>query len=109
MGAARLEQDPVVGSATVADGMLEDAARIADQLLEVQTRVNGQIDAALMDLLPEVQQRLGVEPETGADLSALVNTRITSLRVVVTPAAVAAVIPLPAASAATTAAGRRAM
>jgi 3-deoxy-7-phosphoheptulonate synthase len=71
--------------------------------------VNGQIDAALTDLLPGVQQRLGVPQEDAVDLSGLVNTRITGLSVVVTPAAVATVVPLSVASAATTRAGRRAV
>src|SRR6185312_1573308 len=73
-----------------------------------QTRVNGQIDAALADLLPGVRQRLGVEEAGDVDLSDLVNARITGLSVVVTPAAVATVVPISAASAATTRAGRRA-
>src|SRR4051794_20018208 len=92
-----------------ADQILDVATRIADHLLDVQTRVNGQIDAALADLLPAVQQRLGVERAIDVDLSGLVNTRITGLSVVVTPAAVATVVPLSAASATTTRAGRRAM
>ena len=77
-----------------ADRILDDATRIADQLLDVQTRVNAQIDAALAELLPGVQQRLGVEPAPTVDLAGLVNTRITGLSVVVTPAAVATVVPL---------------
>src|SRR4051795_9593958 len=92
-----------------ADQILDVATRIADHLLDVQTRVNGQIDAALADLLPAVQQRLGVEGADDVDLSGLVNARITGLSVVVTPAAVATVVPLPAASAATTRVGRRAV
>ena len=95
-------------AAIPADRILDGAARIAGLLLDVQTRVNGQIDAALADLLPGVQQRLGVEPAGDADLSGLVNTRITGSSVVVTPAAVATVVPLSAESAATTRAGRRA-
>jgi 3-deoxy-7-phosphoheptulonate synthase len=89
--------------------MLDAATRIADLLVEVQTRVNGQIDAALAGLLPDVQQRLGIEPANEVDLSDLVNARITSSSVVVTPAAVATVVPLSAASAAATRAGRRAV
>jgi 3-deoxy-7-phosphoheptulonate synthase len=92
-----------------ADEILDVAARITDQLLDVQTRVNRQIDAALAELLPAVRHRLGVEPEDDVDLGDLVNARITGLSVVVTPAAVATVVPLSAASAATTRAGRRAM
>jgi 3-deoxy-7-phosphoheptulonate synthase len=92
-----------------ADQILDVATRIADHLLDVQTRVNGQIDAALADLLPAVQQRLGVDRANDVDLSGLVNTRITGLSVVVTPATVATVVPLSAASATTTRAGRRAM
>jgi 3-deoxy-7-phosphoheptulonate synthase len=92
-----------------ADRILDVATRIADQLLEVQTRVNGQIDAALAELLPGVQQRLDAGPAEDVDLSDLVNVRITGLSVVVTPAAVATVVPLSAASAGTTRTGRRAM
>src|SRR3954452_18609426 len=92
-----------------ADQILDVATRIADHLLDVQTRVNAQIDAALADLLPDVQQRLGVEGAHDVDLSGLVNARITGLSVVVTPAAVATVVPLPAASATTTRAARRAV
>jgi 3-deoxy-7-phosphoheptulonate synthase len=71
--------------------------------------VNGRIDAALTELLPAVLQRLGVEGPDDVDLSDLVNTRITGLSVVVTPAAVARVVPVPPASAATTRAARRAV
>ena len=71
--------------------------------------MNGQIDATLADLLPAVQQRLGVERADDVDLSDLVNTRITGLSVVVTPAAVATVVPLSPESVSTTRAGRRAM
>jgi len=91
-----------------ADQLLADATRVADLLLEVQTRVNGQIEATLAELLPGVRRELGL---TGpdADVAGLVNARITELSVVVTPAAVAAAVPLSAESGATTAAGRRAM
>lgn len=92
-----------------ADRILDEATAIAEQLLMVQTQVNGQIDATLAELLPDVQRRLGVGPGSDVDLSGLVNTRITGSSVVVTPAAVATVVPLPAASAATTRAGRRAV
>jgi 3-deoxy-7-phosphoheptulonate synthase len=96
-------------AALPANRILAEATRIADLLLEVQTRVNGQIDAALADLLPDVRRRLGAEQTDDVDVSGLVNARITGLSVVVTPAAVASVVPLSAASATTTAAGRRAM
>ena len=48
--------------------LLGVAARIADDLLEVQTRVNGLIDTALAELLPDVRQRWGVEPGNDVDL-----------------------------------------
>jgi 3-deoxy-7-phosphoheptulonate synthase len=51
----------------------------------------------------------GVQRAEDVELGDLVNARITGLSVVVTPAAVATVVPLPAASAATTRAGRRAV
>lgn len=89
--------------------MLDAATRIAELLLDVQTRVNAKIDATLTDLLPEVQQRLGVVETQSVDLAGLVNTRITGLSVVVTPAAVATVVPLSPESVTTTRAGRRAM
>src|SRR3954449_10507623 len=92
-----------------ADPILDAATRIADHLLDVQTRVNGQIDAALAELLPGVQRSLGVERADDVELADLVNARIPGLSVVVTPAAVATVVPLSAASAATTRAGRRAV
>jgi 3-deoxy-7-phosphoheptulonate synthase len=92
-----------------ADRILENATRIADELLAVQTRVNGQIDAALAELLPGVQARLGLEPSRPVDPSGLVNTRITGLSVVVTPASVATVVPLSPGSVETTRAGRRAV
>ncbi|MBB3674850.1 3-deoxy-7-phosphoheptulonate synthase [Modestobacter versicolor] len=94
---------------TTADQLLDEATRVADHLLEVQTRVNAQIDATLAELLPGVQQRLGVAPAAEGDLAGLVNARITGLSVVVTPAAVAAVVPLSAASVATTRDARRAV
>jgi 3-deoxy-7-phosphoheptulonate synthase len=92
-----------------AEQILDVATRIADSLLEVQARVNGQIDAALAELIPDVQRRLGVQQTEDVDLDGLVNARITGLSVVVTPASVAAVVPLPAESAETTRAARRAM
>jgi 3-deoxy-7-phosphoheptulonate synthase len=92
-----------------ADRILDVARRIADNLLDVQSRVNRQIDAMQADLLPGVQRQLGYPEVEAADLSGLVNTRIAGLTVVVTPEAVATVLPLSAASAATTRAGRRAM
>ncbi|MGY1784823.1 3-deoxy-7-phosphoheptulonate synthase [Geodermatophilus sp. SYSU D00698] len=92
-----------------ADRILEAATRIADLLLDVQTTVNAQIDATLADLLPGVQRQVGVSAADGADLSGLVNARITGLSVVVTPAAVATVVPLSPESAATTRAARAAV
>jgi 3-deoxy-7-phosphoheptulonate synthase len=82
---------------------------VADQLLEVQTRVNAGIDATLAELLPGVARRLGGDAPADGELPGLVNARITGLSVVVTPAAVATVVPLPEASAATTRAARRAV
>ncbi len=92
-----------------ADRFLDEATRIAEALLEVQTRVNAQIDATLNELLPAVAQRLGTGAPGDVDLADLVNARITGLSVVVTPAAVATVVPLSPASTATTRAGRRAV
>ncbi len=92
-----------------ADAMLAQATQVAELLVEVQTLVNARIDAAHAELLPDVQRRLGVAGIEPADLAGLVNARITGLSVVVTPAAVASVVPLPATSADTTRAARRAV
>ncbi|MGY1722646.1 3-deoxy-7-phosphoheptulonate synthase [Blastococcus sp. SYSU DS0533] len=92
-----------------AEPLLTSATRVAELLLEVQTRVNRRIDAELAELLPGVQRQLGVSPNGAADLSDLVNTRITGSSAVVTPAAVASVVPVPEGSAATTRAARRAV
>jgi 3-deoxy-7-phosphoheptulonate synthase len=92
-----------------ADQVLAVAERIAGHLLDVQRRVNAQMDATQAQLLPEVRRQLG-RPEPGdVDVTDLVNTRIAGLDVVVTPEAVASVLPLSASSIATTRAGRRAM
>ncbi len=92
-----------------ADRILDEATRIADELLAVQTRVNALVDAELTDLLPDVQERLGAGQAAPADLAGLVNARITGLSVVVTPGAVASVVPLSTESATTTRSGRRDM
>ncbi|MGY2085379.1 3-deoxy-7-phosphoheptulonate synthase [Blastococcus sp. SYSU DS0539] len=95
--------------AVPADQILGEATRITDLLIDVQTRVNGQIEAALAALLPEVRQRVGVADAAPVDLTGLVDARITGLSVVVTPAAVASVVPLSEASVGTTRAARRAV
>src|SRR5688572_8749143 len=92
-----------------ADRVLEVSQRIADELLHIQRGVNEQIDATQSRLLPEVRQQLGYGDPEPVDLTGLTNTRIVGLDVVVTPEAVATVLPLTAASAATTRAGRRAV
>jgi 3-deoxy-7-phosphoheptulonate synthase len=95
--------------------ILDASRRIADLLLDVQRRVNQQIDATQSELLPDVRRQLGDEAAEDAaaaeavDLTGLVNTRIEGLSIVVTPEAVASVVPLSAASATTTRAGRRAV
>ena len=92
-----------------ADRMLDLSERIADHLLEVQRRVNRHMDSTQSDLLPDVRRQLGCHEAEAPDLSDLVNTRIAGQSIVVTPEAVATVVPLSAASATTTRAGRRAM
>jgi 3-deoxy-7-phosphoheptulonate synthase len=94
---------------TSADRILPQAQRISDHLLALQRRVNEQIDATQSQLLPEVRRQLGFQDPEPVDLSGLTNRRIIGLDVVVTPEAVATVLPLTAASAATTRAGRRAV
>jgi 3-deoxy-7-phosphoheptulonate synthase len=92
-----------------ADRMLEVATRIADRLLDVQQRVNTLVDATQAELLPDVRRQLGYGEPDLVDLSGLGDTRIAGLSIVVTPQAVATVLPLTAASAATTRAGREAL
>lgn len=95
--------------ADTGDRILAEATRVADLLVDVQTQVNARIDTALVELLPEVARRLDVADVPPVDLGDLVNARITGLSVVVTPAAVASVVPLSPASVATTRAARRAV
>jgi 3-deoxy-7-phosphoheptulonate synthase len=92
-----------------ADRTLELSRRIADLLLEVQGRVNAQMDATQAELLPEVRRSLGQDDAPAVDSSGLVNERIARLSIVVTPEAVATVLPLSAESVSTTRAGRRAV
>jgi 3-deoxy-7-phosphoheptulonate synthase len=89
--------------------VLDLSRRIAQHLLDVQGRVNRLIDSTQAELLPDVRRQLGQVDTEAVDLSDLVNTRIAGLNVVVTPEAVATVLPLSAASATTTRAGRRAV
>jgi 3-deoxy-7-phosphoheptulonate synthase len=103
------DAEPTEEGPIPADQILDVATRVADELLRVQTRVNAQIDGTLRELLPAVQESLGVGGADDVDLTGLVNARITGLSVVVTPAAVATVVPLAAASAATTRDARGAM
>src|SRR3954452_2458723 len=100
-----MEQGPEVP----AGRLLEEAQRVADHLLELQARVNRQMDATQSELLPEVRRVLGYADLEPVDLAGLGNTRIAGLSIVVTPEAVATVLPLTATSAATTRAGRRAV
>src|SRR4051812_48038998 len=92
-----------------ADRILDVARRIADSLLDVQRRVNAQVDAMQSELLPEVRRQLGAQDAAAVDLDGLVNTRIAGLSIVVTPEAVATLVPLSAESATTTRAGRQAL
>src|SRR5687768_4822897 len=92
-----------------AEAVLDLARRIAERLLDVQGRVNRLIDSTQAELLPDVRRQLGQVDADAVDLTGLVNTRIAGLNVVVTPEAVATVLPLSAASATTTRAGRRAV
>jgi 3-deoxy-7-phosphoheptulonate synthase len=92
-----------------ADRVLDESRRIAEHLLDVQRRVNAQIDAMHSELLPEVRRQLGHSDAEAVDLDGLVNTRIAGLSRVVTPEAVATLVPLSAASVTTTRAGRRAV
>ncbi len=92
-----------------ADRILHSAQRIADRLLALQRRVNEQMDATQSQLLPQVREHLGYGTPEPVDLAGLTNSRIVGLDVVVTPEAVATVLPLTAASAETTRAGRRAV
>ncbi len=55
------------------DQLLPTATRIADALLEVQQRVNEQVDAAHAELLPAVQAALGVAPGAAVDPGDLVD------------------------------------
>ena len=92
-----------------ADRMLDVSSHIADHLLDVQSRVNRLLDATQSELLPDVRRQLGFDDAEAVDLAGLVDTRIAGMSIVVTPEAVATMLPLSARSVATTRAGRRAM
>lgn len=94
---------------TPADRLLDVAARIADHLLDVQRRINRQIDAMHAELLPGVREELGLPDTETVDVGGLMNARIAGMSIVVTPEAVASVVPLSAESAATTRTGRAVM
>jgi 3-deoxy-7-phosphoheptulonate synthase len=105
-----LPQEGRVPGTEAPDGrLLAEAARIAEHLLALQQRVNDQVDQLQASLLPDVRRRLGLADVDPVEVSDLVNARIAGLSVVVTPEAVATVLPLTAASAATTRAARRAV
>ncbi|MGY1804823.1 3-deoxy-7-phosphoheptulonate synthase [Blastococcus sp. SYSU D00922] len=92
-----------------ADRILEVSARIADHLLDVQRLVNRRIDEMHAELLPGVREQLGLADTETVDVAGLMNARIAGQSLVVTPEAVASVVPLSEESAATTRAGRRDM
>ncbi|WP_116453417.1 3-deoxy-7-phosphoheptulonate synthase [Blastococcus litoris] len=92
-----------------ADRILEVSARIADHLLDVQRQVNRRIDEMHAELLPGVREQLGLADTQTVDVAGLMNARIAGQSLVVTPEAVASVVPLSEESAATTRAGRRDM
>jgi 3-deoxy-7-phosphoheptulonate synthase len=92
-----------------ADRLLDVASEIADRLLDLQGRINRQIEATQAEFLPALARELGQEDAGPVDLTGLVNTRIAGLSTVVTPEAVATLVPLRARSAGTTRAARRAL
>jgi 3-deoxy-7-phosphoheptulonate synthase len=101
------EREMTVQQAT--ETVLEHSRRVAERLLAVQAQVNELIDSTQARLLPEVRRQLGLGDYDAADCSDLTNARIAGFDLVVTPQAVATVLPLTAASAQTTRSGRQAM
>ncbi len=82
--------------------ILPEAERIADALLEVQGQVNATADTLHEELLGDIRGRLGYEEAGPSTNNMLVDTNIEAKHVVVTPRAVATVLPLSARSADTT-------
>lgn len=82
--------------------ILEESARIRDELLTVQEEVNVFHSTLLTGMLAPIRERLGYPQPEPVDLSTLVDTRIASKTPVVSPEAVETVLPITEASAFTT-------
>ncbi|HLB66435.1 MAG TPA: 3-deoxy-7-phosphoheptulonate synthase [Candidatus Saccharimonadales bacterium] len=87
--------------------ILQESARIRDELLRVQLSVQACAATHESKLLEGVRQRLGYDEVGAVDLSGLVNTRATT-RPMITAGALARVLPISFESAETTRRGRQA-
>ncbi len=91
--------------------ILAEAGKIKDALLKVQAGVEAAASAAESELLEACRKRLdgnGTVKEA-AGIKNLVDTRIATVTPVITPKMLTAVVPVSAASAATTSRGRQAI
>lgn len=89
-------------------GILTESERIAAELLDTQTMVNEHSAQALAGQVAGVRQRLGYDSAEEIDLDGMVDVRIVAKSTVVTPRAVAMVLPLTETSKETTDSARQA-
>lgn len=94
---------------TPATPVLEESARIKDELLKVQTEIEDAAKAATYELLRTARRELGYDETAIADSEKLVDTRVTGKTTVLTPKFLAGVLPVSKHSAQTTEHSRRAI
>ncbi len=87
--------------------ILDESVLIADELLSIQEEVNAAAAARQGELLRTVRDDLGYSEADPVSTEELVDVRITSKNAVVTPGAVATVVPLSRKSAHTTITARQ--
>jgi 3-deoxy-7-phosphoheptulonate synthase len=92
-----------------ASEVLREAARIRDELLEVQTQIESAARQIETKLVKEVRHNLGYGESHKAVPAGLVDERVKTKTRVITPELLVAVLPLSKASAKTTEASRRAI
>jgi 3-deoxy-7-phosphoheptulonate synthase len=87
--------------------IIEESARIRDELLSVQLGVQAIAATRTAELLTGIRQKLGYEDVEPIDESGIINTR-SAVRPMIAPGALAAVLPISFQSAETTRKGRQA-
>lgn len=87
--------------------ILEESARIRDELMTVEAAVDLEAHSLRADLLKNVRQRLGYEATKAGFESELIDSRITTKTPVITPESLSVVLPVSEQSVATTSQSRQ--